>query len=86
MAAGIEADKSPLLGDINLPAENLPQNVVAARQSLFGDIGHRHQLDRAALGRQGAGGCPRASAAKTNQSQLNRIILARMDGGRRRCQ
>ena len=74
----VEADELVVVGDVELVGVLVLDRLVAAVEPLLEDVGHRHQLQGAALRRQGVGSRARPSAAAADQADLDDVAARRM--------
>ncbi len=76
----VEADELAVIGDVDLQVTFAVgfEVLVTVGELLGEDVGHGDQLRGAGRGRQGVLGRPRSASAASDQRQLNRIALARI--------
>src|SRR5271157_4590914 len=81
LAIGVETEEFLVLvnGQLFATAVLLVELVVARFELVTENVGHRDELDRAALGRKGIGRGSGATTPAANQGHLDQVALARMD-------
>ena len=81
LLVGVEAQEHPLRRNVDLVAEHLLQPLVAPLLTLFEDVGHGVQFDRAAGRGERVGHRARAAIAAAHQGQADGVVCGGMAVG-----
>ena len=82
LLVAIEAHELPFLGHIDLLGMILFESRVAARESIFKDIGHGDELDFAVVDLECVFSRPGATPTASDQRHANLVVFGRMDRAR----